>query len=117
MRFHFGQMVRRALLVNFCLVALMGVAMAAGLASGIALSTYGAVSRTMAWALGTSARSGGQYARGLADSQTTRWDSLSRKAGYLTKRGAQALTAVTMPRIGRGNRVSRDTVMPPARLK
>jgi type IV secretion system protein VirB6 len=91
--------------------------MAAGLASGIALSTYGAVSRTMAWALGASARSGGQYARGLADIQTTRWDSLSRKAGYLTKRGAQALTAVAMPRIGRGNRVSRDTVMPPARLK
>jgi type IV secretion system protein VirB6 len=91
--------------------------MAAGLASGIALSTYGAVSRTMAWALGASARSGSQYARGLTDTQTTRWDSLSRMAGYLTKRGAQSLTAVAMPRIGRGNRVSRDTVMPPARLK
>ena len=81
------------------------------------MSAYGAVSRTIAWTLGASARSGGQYARGLSDTQTTRWDSLSRKAGYLTKRGAQALTAVGMPRIGRANRVSRDTVMPPARLK
>ena len=91
--------------------------MAAGLASGIALSTYGVVSRSMAWALGESARSGRQYARGLFDRETTRWDSVSRKAGYLTKRGAQALAGAAMARLGGGNRVSRDTVLPPPRLR
>ncbi len=91
--------------------------MAAGLASGIALSTYGAVSRTMGWALGESARSSGQYARGLVDTHTTRWDSLGRKAGYLTKRGAQALTGAAIARLRVGNRVSRDALMPPARIR
>lgn len=91
--------------------------MAAGLASGIALSTYGAVSRTMAWALRASARSGGQYARGLFDAQTTRWDGLSRKAGYLTKRGAQVLTGTAAARMRVGNRISRDVLMAPARLR
>ena len=41
MRFHFGQMVRRALLVNFCLVALMGVAMAAGPEKTIRIVAFG----------------------------------------------------------------------------
>ncbi len=91
--------------------------MAAGLASGIALSTHGIVSRTMAWALGESARSGRQYARGLFDRETTRWDSMSRKAGYLTKRGAQALSGAATARLRGGNRISRDSVLPPSRLR
>jgi type IV secretion system protein VirB6 len=61
--------------------------MAAGLASGLALSTFGAVSGALAWGLGTGVRSAGQLTRGLMDRETTRWDSLSRKAGYYARRG------------------------------
>lgn len=63
--------------------------MAAGLASGLALSTFGAVSAALAWGLGGASRSGGQFMRGLVmDRETTRWDSLSRKAGYSLRHGA-----------------------------
>jgi type IV secretion system protein VirB6 len=62
--------------------------MAAGLASGLALSTFGVVSAAMMWGLGGALRSGGQFTRGLlSDRETTRWDSLSRKSGYYLKRG------------------------------
>lgn len=61
--------------------------MAAGLASGLALSSFGVVSAALAWGLGGAARNTGQFARGLADRDTTRWDSLSRKAGYALRRG------------------------------
>ena len=64
------------------------MSIAAGLASGLALSTFGLVSNAMRWGLGRSARGLGQFGRGLSDQQTTRWDSLSRKAGYYVKRGA-----------------------------
>jgi type IV secretion system protein VirB6 len=64
--------------------------MAAGLASGLALSTFGIVSAALAWGLGTGLRGGGQFMRGLMDRDTTRWDSLSRKAGYYTRRGMSA---------------------------
>ena len=65
--------------------------MAAGLASGLALSSFGALSAAMAWGLGTVQRSGGQFARGLLlDRETTRWDGLSRKAGYYVGRGVAA---------------------------
>lgn len=61
--------------------------MAAGLASGLALSTFGAVSAAMRWGFGGAARNLGQFSRGVTDKQTTRWDSLSRKAGYYVGRG------------------------------
>jgi len=66
--------------------------MAAGLASGIALGTFGAISRGMTWAFGGAARrishNTAQFSRGLIlDQETTRWDSLARKAGYLSKQG------------------------------
>lgn len=64
--------------------------MAAGLASGLALSTFGVVSAALAWGFGTGVRSGGQFMRGLTDRETTRWDSPSRKAGYYTRRGVGA---------------------------
>lgn len=64
--------------------------MAAGLASGLALSTFGVVSAALSWGFGTATRGGGQFLRGLADRETTRWDSLSRKAGYYTRRGIGA---------------------------
>ena len=57
--------------------------MAAGLASGLALSTFGLVSQGVAWAFGGAVKSAGQFARGaFLDRDTSRWDSLSRKTGY-----------------------------------
>lgn len=64
--------------------------MAAGLASGLALSTFGVVSAALAWGLGTGVRGGKSFARGLMDRETTRWDPLSRKAGYYARRGVVA---------------------------
>lgn len=69
---------------------------AAGLASGVALSSFGAISSAVAWGLNRgrgSGRSLGQFSRGLImDGETTRWDSLSRKLGYRTQRGIRRLT-------------------------
>lgn len=62
--------------------------MAASLAGGLALSSFGVMSAMVAWGLGGALRSGGQFVRGLTDRETTRWDSLSRKAGYYTRQGA-----------------------------
>ncbi len=61
--------------------------MAAGLASGLALSSFGVVSAAVAWGLGRTTRHSGQFLRGVVDSETTRWDPLSRKAGYYLRRG------------------------------
>ena len=64
---------------------------AAGLASGIALSTFGAMSALMAYTLGSSKRSTTDFLRGaVMDRQTSRWDSLSRRAGYYLGAGARA---------------------------
>lgn len=60
--------------------------MAAGLASGLALSTFGIVSAALTWGFGRAARGSGQFVRGLTDSETSRYDSLTRKAGYYTRR-------------------------------
>ena len=62
--------------------------MAAGLASGLALSTFGVASAALAWGLGGVARHSGQFSRGLLDREATRWDPVSRKAGYYLRRGA-----------------------------
>ena len=65
--------------------------MAAGLASGLALSSFGVVSAALAWGFGGTTRHSGQFLRGLlTDQETTRWDSLSRKSGYYLRRGAVA---------------------------
>ncbi len=64
--------------------------MAAGLASGLALSTFGVVSAVLMWGLGRTVRSTGQFVRGLTDSETSRHDSLSRKAGYYARRAIAA---------------------------
>ena len=69
--------------------------MAAGLASGLALSSFGAISSVVAWGLGRARSTGrnlGQFSRGLTmDRETTRWDSLPRKAGYQVQRGIRAI--------------------------
>jgi type IV secretion system protein VirB6 len=63
--------------------------MAAGLASGLALSSFGMVSAALAWGFGGATRNSGQFLRGLlTDRETTRWDGLSRKSGYYLRRGA-----------------------------
>jgi type IV secretion system protein VirB6 len=64
--------------------------MAAGLASGLALSSFGIVSAVIAWGLGRATRSTGQFGRGLLDRETSRWDPISRKAGYYTRAGLAA---------------------------
>ncbi len=68
---------------------------AAGLASGVALSSFGAISSAVAWGLGRARSAGrnlGQFSRGLLiDRETTRWDSLPRQVGYQIQRGVHAM--------------------------
>jgi type IV secretion system protein VirB6 len=58
---------------------------AAGLASGVGLSTYGVVSGAIRWGMGTTRRSANEFGRGLLDGMHGqpggRWDSLRRLAG------------------------------------
>ncbi len=79
--------------------------MAAGLASGLALSSFGAVSALLAWGLGRSVGNTGQFVRGLTDRETTRWDALSRKTGFYLGRGARAGVTGTARLIARPNTV------------
>lgn len=66
--------------------------MAAGLASGIALSSFGVISGLAQGSL----RHLGQFTRGLTmDKETSRWDSISRKGGYYA--GKAARTAIAAP--------------------
>src|SRR5688572_13208266 len=63
--------------------------MAAGLASGLALSTFGVVSAALLWGFGGATRSTGQFLRGVATGRPSgRGDSLSRLAGSGVRRGA-----------------------------
>jgi len=80
--------------------------MAAGLASGLALSSFGLVSAALAWGFGGATRHTGQFARGLVDRETTRWDPLSRKSGYYLRGGAGAGLAKV-------NRVARPNTIRP----
>ncbi len=64
--------------------------MASGLASGIALNTFGWMSLALAWGLGRAKRHSGDFVRGLLDRDTSRWDSFSRKAGYYSRAGLAA---------------------------
>jgi type IV secretion system protein VirB6 len=67
--------------------------MAAGLASGLALSSFGVMSAALAWGFGGAVRNSQQFLRGfITDRETTRWDSLSRKSGYYLQRGVVAGT-------------------------
>ena len=61
--------------------------MAAALAHGIALSTFGTMSAAVAWGLGRTSRTLGQFGRGaVLDRSTSRFDSLPRQAGYFVQR-------------------------------
>jgi type IV secretion system protein VirB6 len=85
--------------------------MASGLASGIALSTYGVVSSALSRALGVAASSGYQFSRGVLDGRAgeapSRWDSMRRRLGNRVGRLGYAQDARP------GGKVSRDRVMPP----
>ncbi|MBT0963009.1 type IV secretion system protein [Denitromonas iodatirespirans] len=92
-------------------------AIAAGLASGIALSSFGAISSALRWAGGGAGRSLYQSGRGLIDGlkgeKRSRWDSMRRSGGNLIgqgiRRGAQAAFGSSQKK---GGTVSRDSVMP-----
>jgi type IV secretion system protein VirB6 len=71
--------------------------MAAGLASGIALSSFGVVSGAMRGAVSAGTRAIRQFAQGaVMDQQTSRWDALSRKAGYALQRGVRGIAGSTV---------------------
>jgi type IV secretion system protein VirB6 len=61
--------------------------MAAGLASGLALSSFGIVSAALAWGFGGAVRGSGQFSRGLFDRDSNRFDPLIRRAGYALRSG------------------------------
>jgi type IV secretion system protein VirB6 len=82
--------------------------MAAGFASGVALNSFSTVSTLIAWGLGRSAGHTGQFARGLTDRETTRWDSLSRKAGFYVGRGARLGATRAQRLIARPNTIRQN---------
>jgi type IV secretion system protein VirB6 len=93
--------------------------LASGLASGIALSTFGAVSGLMNWGLGAAKRTGYDLGRGAIDGMRrepiSRWDSMRRGAGNLAGRGlANVYDRVTGNKSRGGTVVPRDQVMPRA---
>jgi len=62
--------------------------MSAGLASGLALSTFGAVSAALAWGMGSAMRGSRQFSRGaLLDRASLPTDTLARRSGYQLRRG------------------------------
>ncbi|MDM0030423.1 type IV secretion system protein [Variovorax saccharolyticus] len=89
---------------------------ASGLASGIALSTFGFVSGIAQWAMGSARRTTYEFSRGVLDGlhrePGSRWDSLRRLAGNRVGTGV----ANTWNRVGGARRggtvVPREQVMP-----
>jgi type IV secretion system protein VirB6 len=79
-----AQAVRVCIAAGFTFLVMRQVLpMAGGLASGVALSTFGIVSGALVTARRRAFFSAGQFTRGaLLDRETTRLDPLSRKAGY-----------------------------------
>jgi type IV secretion system protein VirB6 len=70
--------------------------MAAALASGVALSSFGSVSGSVNRSVGVL----GQFGRGLFDRDTSRWDPASRRAGHYAGRAALGVLKApyTLPR-------------------
>lgn len=105
-------MVLCAALVFLLLRQVMPIA--AGLASGVALSSYGAVSTAVRWGMGSARRSGYEVGRGVVDGARrepiSKWDSLRRMAG--NKVGRAISGGFAGPRRG-GTVVPRERVMPP----
>uniref|UniRef100_C5D063 TrbL/VirB6 plasmid conjugal transfer protein n=1 Tax=Variovorax paradoxus (strain S110) TaxID=543728 RepID=C5D063_VARPS len=88
---------------------------AAGLASGVALSTYSVVSGALRWGLGSAKRTSYEFGRGVLDGLRrepgSRWDSFRRLAGNRIGAGVASIASVGATRRG-GTVLSREQVMP-----
>ncbi|VTY37678.1 Type IV secretion system protein VirB6 [Xylophilus ampelinus] len=89
---------------------------ASGLASGVALSTYGVISGGIRWGMGGAKRSTYEFSRGVIDGARrepgSRWDSFRRLAGNRVGTGlSSAARAITPNRRG-GTVIPREQVMP-----
>ena len=88
---------------------------AAGLASGVALSTYGVISGALQWGLGSTKRTSSEFGRGVLDGLRRepggRWDSLRRLAGNRAGAGIASIGQIGASRRG-GTVVPRERVMP-----
>ncbi|MEJ8815246.1 type IV secretion system protein [Variovorax ureilyticus] len=95
---------------------------ASGLASGIALNSFGFVSGMAQWALGGAKRSSYEFSRGVIDGMRrepgSRWDSFRRLAGNRVGAGVASVAGIgASPRRG-GTVIPREQVMPnPAHLR
>jgi type IV secretion system protein VirB6 len=78
--------------------------MAAGLASGLALASFGVVSAALMWGFGTTLKHTGRFALGLTDSVSDRRDPLARRAGQAVRRGVTR----AMTRSPRDNQIKRS---------
>jgi type IV secretion system protein VirB6 len=70
--------------------------MAAGLASGLALSSFGVVSAALAWGFGNAMRGSDRFTRGFADGASKRFDPWTRRAGQTVRRGVTRAMAVRL---------------------
>jgi type IV secretion system protein VirB6 len=91
--------------------------MAAQLGSGVAISTFHAMSGIVNWGFGATKRTGYEFTRGAVDGLRgepwSRWDSFRRGAGNVVGSGVGAVgDRVREPRRG-GTMVPREEVMPP----
>jgi type IV secretion system protein VirB6 len=91
------------------------MSIAAGLASGVALSTYGAVSGMLRWGLGNAKRTSYEFGRGVLDGlrrePRSRWDSFRRLAGNRIGAGVASIGGIGASRRG-GTVLPRERVMP-----
>lgn len=89
---------------------------ASGLASGIALNSYGVISGMVSWGLRGTGRSGYQVGRGVLDGlrgdSRSRWDSLRRGAGNVFGSGVAGALGLMRGRQTGGTVVPRERVMP-----
>ena len=91
------------------------MSIAAGLASGIALSSFGLASGLARWAMGGAKRSSYEFGRGVLDGlrrePRSRWDSFRRLAGNRIGAGLASMASVGAARRG-GTVLPREQVMP-----
>jgi type IV secretion system protein VirB6 len=94
---------------------------AAGLASGIALSSFGAVSGVVSWGLGTAKRTGYELGRGALDGwkgePISRWDSLRRGLGNKVGSGLGSVRDGVAGNRRGGTLIPREQVMRPPNRK
>lgn len=91
------------------------MSIAAGLASGVALSSFNAVSGLLKWAMGGAKRTSYEFSRGVIDGLKgepgSRWDSFRRLAGNRVGAGVASIGRIGSSRRG-GTVLPREQVMP-----